>query len=52
MTYDKSFSDKQKVKIALQEYEVKRVNQEIELSDETYVGTVSQIDNNIYCNGE
>ena len=47
MTYDESFSDKQKVKIALQEYEIKRVNQEIELSDETYVGTVSQIYDNV-----
>ena len=47
MTYDKSFSDKQKVKIALQEYEIKNVNQEVELSDETYIGTVSQIYDNV-----
>ena len=48
MTYDKSFSDKQKVKIALQEYEIKNVNQEVELSDETYIGTVSQIYDNVH----
>ncbi|QLB52616.1 hypothetical protein FFV08_08400 [Streptococcus sanguinis] len=52
MTYDESFSDKQKVKIALQEYEIKRVNQEIELSDETYVGTISQIYDNVHDNEE
>ena len=52
MTYDESFSDKQKVKIALQEYEIKRVNQEIELSDETYIGTVSQIYDNVHGNEE
>nr|WP_262366309.1 hypothetical protein [Streptococcus sp. Marseille-P7376] len=52
MTYDKSFSDKQKVKIALQEYEIKNVNQEVELSDETYIGTVSQIYDNVNGNEE
>ena len=33
MRYDKAFSDKKKVNIALQEYEIKKVNQEIKLKD-------------------
>ena len=52
MTQGKSFSDKQKVKIALQEYEIKNVKQEVELSDETYVGTASQIYDNVHDNEE
>ncbi len=52
MKQDKSFSDKQKVKIALQEYEIKNVKQEVELSDETYVGTDSQIYDNVHGNEE
>ena len=47
MTYDKAFSDKKKVDIALQEYEIKKVNQEIKLKDGGYVGTVSQIYDNV-----
>ena len=41
MTYDKAFSDKKKVDIALQEYEIEKVNQEVKLKDGGYVGTVS-----------
>ena len=52
MTYDKAFSDKQKVKIVLQEYKIKNVKQEVELSDETYIGTVSQIYDNVNDNEE
>ena len=52
MTYDKAFSDKQKVKIVLQEYKIKNVKQEVELSDETYIGTVSQIYDNVHDNEE
>ena len=52
MTYDKALSDKKKVDIALQEYQIKNVNQEVELSDETYVGTASQIYDNVHDNEE
>ena len=52
MTYDKAFSDKQKVKIVLQEYKIKNVKQEVELSDETYIGTVSQTYDNVNDNEE
>ncbi|WP_260469262.1 hypothetical protein [Streptococcus sanguinis] len=40
------------MKIALQEYEIKNVKQEVELSDETYVGTDSQIYDNVHGNEE
>ena len=43
MTYDKSFSDKKKVDITLQEYGIEKVTQEVKLKDGGYVGTVSQI---------
>ena len=52
MTYDKSFSDKQKVKIALQEYEIKNVKQEVEINDETYICTIFQICDNVNGNEE
>ncbi|VTT26130.1 hypothetical protein [Streptococcus gordonii] len=43
MIYDKSFSDKKKVDIALQEYGIEKVTQEVKLKDGGYVVTVSQI---------
>ncbi|WP_148880298.1 hypothetical protein [Streptococcus sp. Marseille-P7376] len=52
MRYDKAFSDKKKVNIALQEYEIKKVNQEIKLKDGGYVGTVAQIYDNVHGNEE
>ena len=52
MTYDKAFSDKKKVDIALQEYEIEKVNQEVKLKDGGYIGTVSQIYDNVHGNEE